>query len=62
MPLQPTRSDLHVNRPLTNMSIAYRQDATDLVADRVFPAVPVKKQSDRYIVYTKDALDGDECG
>jgi len=55
MPLQPTRSDLHVNRPLTNMSIAYMQDATDFVADRVFPAVPVKKQSDRYIVYTKDA-------
>lgn len=51
---QPTRSDVHVNRPLTNVSIAYIQKATDFVADKVFPIVPVMKQSDRYFVYTKD--------
>src|SRR5271166_4957650 len=51
---QPTRSDVHVNRPLTNVSIAYIQRAQDFVADKVFPYVPVMKQSDRYFVYTKD--------
>lgn len=51
---QPTRSDVHVNRPLTNLSIAYIQRAQDFIADKVFPPVPVMKQSDRYFSYTKD--------
>lgn len=51
---QPTRSDVHVNRPLTNMSIAYIQRATAFVASRVFPVIPVMKQSDKYFQYTKD--------
>lgn len=53
MPVQPTRSDVHVNKPLTNISIAYIQKATDFVADKVFPVVPVMKQSDRYFSYDK---------
>lgn len=51
---QPTRSDVHVNRPLTNISIAYIQRAQDFVADKVFPICPVMKQADRYFVYTKE--------
>lgn len=51
---QPNRSEVHVNRPLTNISIAYIQRAQDFIADKVFPIVPVMKQSDRYFVYTKD--------
>lgn len=51
---QPTRSDVHVNKPLTNISIAYIQRAQDFIADKVFPIVPVMKQSDRYFRYTKD--------
>lgn len=51
---QPTRSQVHVNRPLTNISIAYIQRAEDFIADKVFPIVPVLKQSDRYFKYTKD--------
>lgn len=50
----PTKSDVHVNRPLTNISIAYAQDARDFIADRVFPTIPVDRRSDRYIVYPKD--------
>lgn len=50
---QPTRSDVHVSRPLTNISIAYIQKATDFVADKIFPVVPVAKQADRYFVYNK---------
>lgn len=50
---QPTRSDVHVNRPLTNISIAYIQRAQDFIADKVFPIVPVMKQSDLYFSYDK---------
>lgn len=52
---QPTRSDVHVNKPLTNISIAYIQKQEDFVADKVFPNVPVMKQSDRYFSYDKKA-------
>jgi hypothetical protein len=51
--MRPTPSDVHVNAPLTNISIAYIQRATQFIADRVFPIVPVTKQSDRYFVYTR---------
>lgn len=51
---QPTRSDVHVNRPLTIMSIAYIQAATDFIATRAFPVIPVQKQSDLYFRYIKD--------
>jgi hypothetical protein len=36
------------------MSIAYIQRATAFVASRVFPVIPVMKQSDKFFVYTKD--------
>jgi hypothetical protein len=36
------------------MSIAYIQRATAFVASRVFPIIPVMKQSDQYFLYTKD--------
>ena len=50
---QPTATQVHVNRPLTNISIAFIQQAKNFVAARVFPSVPVDKQSDSYFVYTK---------
>lgn len=49
----PTQSDLHINAPLTNVSIAYLQSASTYIADKVFPKVPVKKQSDLYWKYSK---------
>ncbi len=51
---QPTASDVHVNMPLTSISVAWLQDQREFVADRVFPSVPVQKQSDRYYVYNRD--------
>lgn len=50
---QPTRGDVHVNRPLTSISIAFIQSTDDFIASKVFPIVPVKKQSDRFFVYDK---------
>jgi hypothetical protein len=49
----PTRSDVHVDAPLTAISVAYMQDPAGFVADRVFPNVPVAKQSDRYFTYDR---------
>jgi hypothetical protein len=49
----PQRSDVHVDTPLTAISVAYMQDPAGFVADRVFPNVPVQKQSDRYFVYSR---------
>jgi hypothetical protein len=51
--MNPTQGDVHVNKPLTNISIAYLQDVAGFVADRVFPNIPVTKQSDRYFRYDR---------
>lgn len=50
---QPTPSDAHVNQPLTQISIAFMQDMGEFIADKVFPNIPVTKQSDRYYFYPK---------
>lgn len=57
---QPPVSDVHVNRPLTNISLAYIQNATNFVASQVMPIVPVSKQSDSYYIYTKNDFRRDE--
>jgi hypothetical protein len=49
----PVGPDLHVNVPLTNVSIAYFQDQSNFVADKVFPIIPVDKQSNLYNRYSK---------
>jgi len=49
----PTQSDLHVNVPLTNVSVAYMMKTDMFIADKVFPRVPVSKQSDLFWKYTK---------
>jgi hypothetical protein len=51
--MKPTPSDVHVNAPLTNISVAYMQQAAAYIADKVFPVVPVQKQSDRFFKYGK---------
>lgn len=50
---QPSRGDVHINRPLTNISIAFIQDHSVFGADRLFPSVSVTKKSDSYFVYPK---------
>lgn len=57
----PGRGDVHINGPLTNISIAYAQDATNFVADRVFPVVPVSKQSDAYFTYARGDFNRDSA-
>lgn len=50
---QPTQSQVHVDAVLTNMSVAYQQEAENFIASRVFPTIPVAKQSDIYFTYTQ---------
>lgn len=58
--MDPTMSDVHVNRPLTNISIATIQQAVNFIASRAFPIVPVAKQSDAYFLYASAYWDTDE--
>jgi hypothetical protein len=58
---QPTQSQVHVDAILTNISVAYMQRAENFIADKVFPVVPVDKQSDRYFRYTKNDWLRDEA-
>jgi len=50
----PTLSQVHVDAILTNASVAYIQNADNFIASKVFPIVPVDKQSDLYFKYTKE--------
>lgn len=58
--MNPTPGDVHVNAPLTNISIAFLQNANNFVASRVFPNIPVGKQSDRYYTYDRGDFNRDE--
>jgi len=51
----------HIDRALTNISTAYIQDESVFIADKVFPQVPVQKQSDVYFTYDKGDLYRDEA-
>ena len=55
MPM-PDQSAVHINVPLTNVSIAYAINRDDFIANKVFPSVPVEKQSDLYWKYSKSDL------
>jgi hypothetical protein len=57
----PTRQQIHIDRALTNISVAYMQDASNFIADKVFPIVPVQKQSDLYFIYKREDFLRDEA-
>ena len=50
---QPTAESVHQDTHLTNISIAYKPQM--FIAERMFPNVPVNKQSDYYYVFLKGA-------
>lgn len=49
----PTPGDVHVNVPLTNMSVAYLQSLDGFAADRLAPINPSDKQSNIWYKFTK---------
>ena len=52
MPLL-TPSQVHIDTPLSNLTLAYAQSQTNFVADKVFPTVGVARQSDKYYIYDR---------
>jgi hypothetical protein len=58
---QPTVSDIHIDRPLTNVSLAYIQSATDFIATQFAPIIPVDRKTDTYFTYTKNDWFRDEA-
>jgi len=50
----------HIDRALTNFSVAYQQGANAFIADKVFPIIKVQKQSDIYYSYSKSDIFRDE--
>ena len=48
-----TSSAVHIDAPLTNLTIAFLQDANGFIADRVFPKVSVAKKTDKYYIYNR---------
>lgn len=58
--MEPTASDVHVNGPLTNISVAYMQAESAFVAAQIFPVIPVSKQSDLYFSYDRGTFNTDD--
>lgn len=57
----PGVSDVHVDRLLTNISIAALNDPGDYIATKVFPVIQVKKVSDKIPLYDQFAWLADEA-
>ena len=47
----PTANDVHIDQVMSNIFISYRNSM--YIAEQIFPLVRVKKQSDRYFIFTK---------
>jgi hypothetical protein len=51
-----TPSAVHIDQPLTNLTLAYVQEQTNFIADKVFPTVGVNRQSDKYYIYDRAGM------
>jgi hypothetical protein len=58
---QPHVNNVHVDAILTNISVAYAQNADNYIADKVFPIVSVDKKSDLFFKYNKNDWFRDEA-
>ncbi len=48
-----TANQVHVDAPLTNLTIAYMQSMDNFIATKVFPTVNVSKKTDKFYVYDR---------
>lgn len=53
---QPDLADVHVDQPLTNISVASMNQDSSFIAQKIFPRVAVTKESDKYFVFSKSQL------
>jgi hypothetical protein len=61
MPSNPTVRDVHVNRPLTNIAIAFMQNPENFFSNRIFPMLPVNNKSDEYYVWDRGDWNRDDA-
>ena len=60
MPLQPHLGQVHVDRPLTNISVAFMQDESAFISTR-HAVVPSDKKSNLYFTYSQNDFLRDEA-
>lgn len=53
---QPSSGDMHIDEALTDLSLAFMQDAEGFVARRAFRSVPVKQRGNVYWTYPRGAF------
>lgn len=58
---QPALQDVHIDQALTNLSIAYVQRQDVYISTKIFPIIPVGKQSDKYWIFNKNDWFRDEA-
>ena len=58
---QPTVNQVHISAALSQIAVAYLQEADAYVADKIFPIVPVQHQADQYWIYSKNDFFRDEA-
>ncbi len=61
MPFRPSQTDMHVDVPMSNLSIAYVQSDVASVVARMTSPIPVQNQSNYYATYTKNQWFQDEA-
>lgn len=49
-----TPSQVHLDAPLTNLTLAYVQDEANFIASKVFPVVDVSQQSNKFYIYDRE--------
>ena len=49
-----TASQVHIDQPLTNLTIAYLQSQDNFIADKVFPNVAVDKKTNKFYEYDRE--------
>lgn len=59
--MQPNKQTVHIDGPLTNMSVAYMQRTDEFIAGKIAPIIPVEKASDLYFEFPKDAWYRDDA-
>lgn len=58
---EPVYGDVHVAAALTDVAVAYLQDESAYIANKIFPMVPVQHQTDVYFVWSKADFFRDEA-
>jgi hypothetical protein len=58
---QPTRTDIHIDAPLTDLSIAYLQSQDNFIATKAAPIIQVEKQTNKYFKFDKDSWFRDDA-